>query len=416
MSLRVRKQKYHHNHHNGNHHRSHHVIRQQHQNKHNVVPSHQDLLLLNRVDGSKAHHRAFTITSSGVLRHHTLGNNGFSDDGGRYGAVTDIDADGVMEVLMFGTLRMYKLKRDFFFTDITNNVFPSQYTREKKYQMVATHGIAELDYDGDGRFDLYVVRSATGTSRFYRQERIRDMLLRNVDGVRYDDVSVGSGIVIPSSDHRGSKGVWADAHGVTVGDFDNDGYIDIFVVNYHSSPAYILLRNLLGDPGYKPGNPVFEVIPAHTHGVRRSSRVNGDQATAVDYDLDGRLDLVLSEGNWGMDDSKRGYYRIMRNVCTNGNGFLIVRVGNAPGWTVTALHAVVTVKVSDKRTGGGMRRMVRRVGSPGTVVSNSFIENVHFGLGKARSVRSVEVKWTDGSVQRKDNVAANSKIVVGVIA
>lgn len=414
MSLRVQRLQHHHNHHNHNHHNHHNgnhgsnrIVRQQ---KYNV-PHQPDLLLLNRVDGSKTHHRTFTISSSGVLRHHTLGNGAFSNDGGRYGAVTDLDGDGVMEVLMFGTLRMYKLQRDFFFTEISNNVFPSEFTGNKKRHMVATHGMAELDYDGDGRFDLYIVRSATGTSRFYRRGTIRDMLLRNVDGVRYEDVSVGSGIVIPSPDHKGVK---ADAHGVTVGDFDNDGYIDVFVVNFHASPAYTLLRNLLGDPGHKPGDPIFEVIPMHLHAVRRSAGIDGDQATAVDYDGDGRLDLVLSEGSWGMDDSKRGNYRIMRNVCANGNAFLIVRVGNAPGWTVTALHAVVTVRV--KKKDGGSRKMVRRVGSPGTVVSNSFIESVHFGLGKMSSVGSVEVRWTDGSVQRKENVRANSTIVIGVIA
>lgn len=409
-------------------------------------PSNPDVLLLNRRDGSNQHHRAFALTdvnlppdyndnadssdatssrvslSSPILAERPLEKRAFVQEVGKYGGVTDIDNDGAMEVILLGPFRIYKLISDFTLSDVTSTLLP-----RVGHSYNAALAFAELDYDNDGWFDLYVARSTSGVHRAYKlRPTLHDHLLRNVYARqhgerRYVDVTEESG-AIALRDY----GERPASHGVTTGDFDNDGHVDVLVVRFDGDPAYVLLRNT--------GFGTFQAVPGtvQTLGFDRAGDTDGDAATAVDYDRDGRIDVVLSEGSWGMDDARRGNYRVIRNVWVTGNNFLLVRVKNAPGYTVTSLHATVTVWLG-RRNGDGRgdgeeegqgedrfgsvkgTRMIRRVGSPGTVVSNSYVEVVHFGLGKLERVRAVSVRWTDGTVRRRLNVAANKTIAFGVL-
>lgn len=345
-----------------------------------------DVLLLNRLDNRGNHNRAFQISETGLLTERKLFPWTLRNSINNYGGVTDIEGDGIMEIVLLNHMTIWKLKNDFAFWDISKRVLP--YKPDTHF--FGLQSFAELDYDNDGHWDLFLVRSAAGHHHWLRKRPVHDNLLRNINGKRYVDRTKFAGIPI---------GWNTDSHGVTVGDFDNDGYIDIFIVRFSSKPLYILLRNI--------GNGKFVQVD---HGILSSRLVNGDMATAVDYDMDGRIDLILSEGNWGRIDlpvTGRGYYRVMKNNCANGNGFLLVRVKSAPNFTSTSLHAVVTVRVNSTFA------MYRRVGSPGTMVSSSYIELVHFGMGTNLQAQSVLVRWTDGSVQTKLDVNANSTIEFG---
>lgn len=344
-----------------------------------------DLLLLNRIDSRGNHNRAFQISETGELQERKLVPWTLRNSINNYGGITDIDGDGIMEVVLLNEMTIWKLKKSFAFWDISRRVLPS------KRGIFGLQSFAELDYDNDGYFDLFLVRSSAGHHHWLKKRPVHDNLLRNVNGKHYVDRTSSAGIPIGSN---------MDSHGVTVGDFDNDGYIDIFIVRFASNPMYLLLKNL--------GNGKF--IEAK-HGILSSRQVNGDMATAVDYNRDGRIDLILSEGNWGRIDlpiSGRGFYRVMKNNCRNGNGFLLVRVRSAPRFTATSLHAVVTVRVNNTFA------MYRRVGSPSTMVSNSYIELVHFGMGLNLQAQSVSVRWTDGTVETKVKLKVNSTIEFGL--
>lgn len=364
-------------------------LRTRKRNRKKGVSTHPDIVLLNHDDGSEHHHRAFTVSRHGALTERPLHKKSFYQSHDQYGGVTDIDGDGVMEVVLLGRLAVFKLKKDFSFVEISKKVLPRLPVTDRfsRGDMVGSLAYAELDYDNDGHFDLFVTRSRAGPNRPMRFKNMHDHLLRNVNGRYYTDVTAAARIPTKKP----------NSHGVTVGDFDNDGNIDIFIVRYNISPPYILLLNN-GKGNFKAVRP----------GFWRNAKVDGDSATAVDYDRDGRLDIVLSEGNWGMDDTRKGYYRVMKNMWRNGNGFLLVRVRSAPGFAVTSLHAVVTVVMPDGS------KQVRRVGSPGTLVSNSYVELVHFGLGKNPVVPVVFVKWTDGAVSMKGHVLANETVEFGV--
>src|SRR5882672_3884859 len=132
-------------------------------------------------------------------------------------------------------------------------------------------GCAFLDYDGDGWMDIYLVNS--GPSDFFKPARpLKNALYRNNRDGTFTDVTDTAGVA------GGSFGM-----GVAVGDFDNDGFPDMFVTGYGRS---ILYRNngngRFTDVTEKAGLSLPGVMPAWT-----------TSAVWFDYDNDGLLDLFV---------------------------------------------------------------------------------------------------------------------------
>jgi tetratricopeptide (TPR) repeat protein len=131
-------------------------------------------------------------------------------------------------------------------------------------------GVGLLDYDGDGRLDLYVVQGGP----FPPPESTSpsgDRLFRNVGGGRFEDASRSSKI----AEFPGGYG-----HGVAVGDYDNDGRPDLFVTRWRS---YALYRNR--------GDGTFQDVTA-------AAGLGGDRdwptsSAFADLDGDGDLDLYV---------------------------------------------------------------------------------------------------------------------------
>eukprot|EP00178_Gracilaria_changii_P013206 TRINITY_DN3727_c0_g1_i1.p1 TRINITY_DN3727_c0_g1~~TRINITY_DN3727_c0_g1_i1.p1 ORF type:complete len:532 (-),score=94.17 TRINITY_DN3727_c0_g1_i1:3458-5053(-) len=286
---------------------------------------------------------------------------GIANDINWYATVTDLNNDGVMEVITYWQLRIWRLVAPFHFKDISDDVLPSNMKRG------GVVSVAEIDFDNDGDFDLYVARTKSGDLKWSPGNHFDDYLFRNDNGV-YVDVTDAANIP------RGTT-----ARGVTVADFNNDGHMDIFVSQYIEADIMLLNR----------GDGTFERVDSL---ISRASGARGDNAQAIDYNDDGRMDIISSEGDQH-DVAFRGSYELFRNTLPNAwySRYLKVRVGNAPDGSATPLHAVVSVVV-----GGGERRMVRRVGTAGAAVSKSYVETVHFGLGLFRFADSVEVVWTSG--------------------
>jgi len=131
-------------------------------------------------------------------------------------------------------------------------------------------GVGLLDFDGDGWFDVYVVQGGP----FPPLESVSnqgDRLFRNRGDGKFEDVTERAGI----ASFPGGYG-----HGVTVGDYDNDGWPDLFVTRWRS---YALYRN--------KGDGSFE-------DVTRQAGLGGDRdwptsAAFADLDGDGDLDLYV---------------------------------------------------------------------------------------------------------------------------
>ena len=148
-------------------------------------------------------------------------------------------------------------------------------------------GCAWLDYNNDGLLDLYVLsgrylEGVTNNSKPDGRNATNHLYRNNGDGT-FTDVTAKAGV--PGTGY---------AVGVTVGDYDNDGYPDIYVTNWGSAVLY-----------HNNGNGTFTDVTAKA-GVE--NKHYGAGAAFVDYDRDGRLDLFV--GNYVQYDpkEKKSYY------------------------------------------------------------------------------------------------------------
>jgi hypothetical protein len=139
----------------------------------------------------------------------------------------------------------------------------------------ACGGLALLDYDGDGRLDIYLVTAAELSAK---RERIahRNALYRNLGGWKFEDVSNKAGV---------AAAAWGS--GACAGDVDDDGRLDLYVTNWGPN---LLYRNR--------GDGSFEDVAAEG-GVAAGGWSTG--CTFVDADADGDLDLYVAryvDTNW----------------------------------------------------------------------------------------------------------------------
>ena len=128
-------------------------------------------------------------------------------------------------------------------------------------------GAAFLDYDNDGWLDIFVLggttldRSRQGTNRLYKNNR---------DGT-FTDVTEQAGL---------ARTGWAS--GVAVGDYDNDGFDDLFITYWGQNVLYC-----------NNGDGTFTDV-TEPAGLRQERARWGSGCTFVDYDRDGRLDLFVT--------------------------------------------------------------------------------------------------------------------------
>jgi thioredoxin-like negative regulator of GroEL len=140
----------------------------------------------------------------------------------------------------------------------------------------AATGVGVLDYDGDGRLDVFAVQGGPFPPKSPPAQS-GDRLWRNLGGGRFEDVTARTGI---------GRLPGGFGYGVSVGDYDNDGHPDIFLTRWRS---YALYHNK-GDGTFEDGT-----APANLAGDR-------DWPTSsafADLDNDGDLDLyVCHYGEW----------------------------------------------------------------------------------------------------------------------
>jgi hypothetical protein len=129
-------------------------------------------------------------------------------------------------------------------------------------------GCAFIDYDNDGWLDIYLLN---GTRMEGAPEGTSNRLYKNNRDGTFTDVTAKAGLV---------HSEWAS--GVCVGDYDNDGFDDLFVTNWGQN---ILYKN--------NGDGTFTDITKQA-GLLHDGKRWGAGCTFVDYDRDGRLDLFVA--------------------------------------------------------------------------------------------------------------------------
>lgn len=291
-------------------------------------------------------------------------------------------------------------------------------------------GLAIGDYDGDGRLDVFVAN-----------DTVPNFLFRNLGGGKYQEVAVEAGVAMIDD------GRPISSMGVGFLDFDNDGREDIFITAL-SNETFPLFRNL--------GPSGFQDITAPSKLAIHSLPWSGWGVGMIDLDNDGHKDLFTANGHV-MDNAELTSSRKSRQPNTvfrnRGDGSFSVEV--LPG---EAMHRGLAF--ADFNRDGKMDAIVTRLNEAPLVLTNATekagnwiglkltanpasgqaigahvkVETedgaqwsrlmpyfgyasssepvVHFGLGKRRIARSIEIVWPSGCRQSLGDVAANRYVQV----
>lgn len=259
------------------------------------------------------------------------------------------------------------------------------------------------DFDNDGDTDVFISKCSGPPCEMHRNDG---------NGV-YTDISAAAGINVPAQ-------TWSSA----IGDFDNDGDMDVIITA--SSGTHKYFRNNLGTQA------AFTNITAGS-GWDTNTSLNIDNVT-YDFDNDGFLD-VLGGGSKIMFNQHNSTFApisfpgiaIGAIGDLNNDGFLDIQNGNTiryavpngNNWLEVALQGIQTningigarvevlgswgIQIRDIRSGEGFKYMSSM--------------NAHFGLGlagnkAAAAINQVIIRWPSGIVDTLNNVSPNQKIVV----
>ncbi len=300
----------------------------------------------------------------------------------------DLNNDGLQDVYLacdYGTDRMFFNNGDGTFREVTEKAIG--------YDTKKGMNVDIADYDNDGWMDIYV----TNITDEYMKEC--NMLWHNNGDGTFTDLSKETGTCMT---------LWGWA--AKFGDFDNDGWQDLFVVNGLRSAGkenYIpVLVNMITQPGidftnvnnwpnignmtwsgyqkkklfWNLGSGSFKEISAEA-GV--DNDLDGRGIGVGDFDNDGRLDFYQTNA----DQPGLFYHSVTEKP---GNWVELSLTGTKSNRD--AIGARVIIKA------GGLR-MMREVNG-GNGYSSQSTKRLHFGLGSAQKIDSVEIHWPSGLVEK----------------
>ncbi len=293
----------------------------------------------------------------------------------------DFDNDGWTDIYVANDsapAALYRNNKNGTFTDIALEA-GCAYSIDGKPQ--AGMGVSAGDYDHDGRLDIFKTNFSGDTST----------LFRNVGTAAFDDVTFPAGIGVNTR--------WL-GWGCGFFDADNDGWLDIFLVNGHVYPE---VTKLTTEAGYAQRkvlyrnlrNGRFEDVSEKVGGAVVAPTPSRGCAFA-DYDNDGDIDILVNPVNAAPE--------LIKADSTNGNYWITIE----------------TVGVKSNRNGIGARvtcvtedgiRQIDDVRSGGSYYSQNDLR-VHFGVGQQKRIKSIEIRWPSGQTDVLTDIAVNQFLVV----
>ena len=233
-------------------------------------------------------------------------------------------------------------------------------------------GVDAGDFDGDGRLDLIKTHFSQDHTTLYR----------NLGGGLFADVSGRAGMML------GPQLGW----GVGFVDLDNDGRLDVFVANGHIYPdidrtgtsTYLQKKQLY----WNLGGGRFREVSREIGGAILDAKSSRGTAFG-DYDNDGDIDILVVN----MDDRPT----LLRND-TVGGRWMTVRLEGTTS-NRDAIGARVTVEAA------GVRQ-IAEIRSGGSYLSQNDVR-AHFGLGGARQVDRLTIRWPNGALETATGLATN---------
>jgi hypothetical protein len=326
------------------------------------------------------------------LLYHNDGGGRFSDVSaksgvagvtGRYSmtaTAADLNGDGWPDIYVASDSTasiLYRNNRDGTFTDVgveSGTAFSEHGSPQ------AGMGVALGDYDNDGRIDVAKTHFADDIPALYR----------NLGKRLFEDSAVAAGL------HVQNRYVeW----GTGLTDLDNDGFADLLYVTGHVYPEIerlleqyphrgprVLFRNL--------GGARFEDVTTRS-GAGIAAAHSSRGAAFGDVDNDGDVDVLVMNMNEPPS--------LLRNDARGDRSWIEIALeGRASNRSAIGATVVVTA---------GGSRQARVVTSQSSYYSHDALR-LHFGLGSAATVDEIEVRWPSGAVQRERDLAARRVVTI----
>lgn len=206
----------------------------------------------------------------------------------------------------------------------------------------------------------------------------------------FDDISAVSGI----------NSIENASNSVVAGDFDNDMDVDLYVL---ASGPSTNLPNLYYE---NQGDGTFAVVE-NGNGASGTALGVGDAAAAADYDNDGFLDLVVTNGKWvppGGEGSPADIAPVQ----------LFKNQGNNNRWIQIELEGTVSNRdglgAQVYVTAGGITQLREQTGGAHNRAQD--FKRLHFGLGTHETVDKIEIHWSSGRVQEITSLDTNQIISI----
>ncbi len=297
-------------------------------------------------------------------------------------------------------------------------------------------GVLAADFDNDGWPDIYVANDKTPSLLFHNNHDATFEEIGVLAGCAYDPdgkVTSGMGVAAADFDHDGwldilktnfsdesaslyhntRDGLFVDAAlplglgrnkkwlgwGCGFVDFDNDGWPDVFIVNGHVFPEVeganlglrflqpkVLYRNIRGEH--------FEDVSS-TSGAAITSPAAARGAAFGDFNNDGYVDAMVNNMN--------AHPSLLRSETRNGNHWILILLEG-----VKSNRSAIGARVACRT---GKLRQIDEVRSGGSFFSQSDFR-LHFGLGAARRIDEIEIRWPSGAVDRIKDCSADRIIRV----
>ncbi len=289
----------------------------------------------------------------------------------------DFDNDGRLDLFVandLGPNSLLKNNGDGTFEDVASQ---QNVALGETGQSQANMGSAIGDFDGDGDFDIIVTTFANEPYTLYRN-----------DNGFFTDVSGLTGIALATRPFLG--------FGVLFIDSRNLGALDLFFANGHVFPSIAKTTPTIT---YKQPNQLLLKTTKGIYEDAKDALPKDDKrvhrgACQADFDGDGRMDILATATN----DKPS----LLHNETPQANWLIVRCTGKNGCATPIGTKATATI--------GGKKLLRQIIGGASFGGDSDFV--MHFGLGKAAQVDTLEIKWLSGKTQTVQNVRANQVLVL----
>ena len=303
---------------------------------------------------------------------------GVTDPNGYYGMgviASDFDEDGLVDIFVANDSTpnfLYKNKGDGTFKEIG---FISGTALNENGAAQGSMGVTVADYNHDGRLDLFV----TNFDDDY------NVLYRNDGRESFTDVSYAAKVAALSLPYVG----W----GTKFFDYDNDGWVDLFVANGHVYPQIPSFQQRNFVHKNKRDGTFTEV--ADQLGAPFKEKRTGRGTAFGDLDNDGDIDIVLNN----LD----GTGQLLRNDGGNANNAVLIKAVGVKS-NRSGVGAMVKVVAGDLTQKDEVR-------SGDSYISQSDLR-LHFGLEKRTRIDLIEIRWPSGAIDKVTGVGVNKILTI----